>query len=132
MDIYYKRKCLAEYAIKRGYRVNYYIPNIYCNWGNYCWLESNSININQLTNKNDVYDFTHEIGHIIVWELLDKFYKRKDKFKFVRKHKILNEALAWLIGIVLAIRFKIFSFCYVKRCYKCLKSYFKKRVKKHD
>jgi hypothetical protein len=26
-------RALTKYAISKGFRVNYYIPNKYCNWG---------------------------------------------------------------------------------------------------
>jgi hypothetical protein len=58
------------------------------------------------------HQFAHEIGHIII-------------FRYFYKGKMIDEALAWIVGLYVCIRCRVELKGFFKEMVRCLKTYMK-------
>jgi hypothetical protein len=97
-------KTMAQYAYKLGYIITRQRGAV--NFGSkIIYMDFNEYDLNK-----QEYLLSHELGHIQMFRTL-MYFKVSDYYYNARKNilllRLLDEALAWMIGFCLCVRFKV-------------------------
>ncbi len=118
---YNQRNMLTQYIISKGIKVRYCTNLNCCNYFKFNKFEK-QINVQQIMNNNLLFEYAHEIGHALFCLFINKI---KLDFKKTSKYVLFNEFVAWVIGFVICVRFKINLHGFMNRSIYCLGTYIK-------
>lgn len=110
------KNILEKECKNRSLYVNYYEKSLLGNCSN---IKNSSISIKKDISLSDLADFSHEIGHCVLYRIQKKIIRNKI-------YVLIIEFIAWIIGLYICLKNKTYINGFVKRCLKCLFSYIKK------